>query len=488
MPISHFLLLINLYLQVDSVETHNVLTIHRWSLSFVHPFFHLIFVERTFIQTIRALPRVAIQYLTDLNLFPSSPPTTNLNDLRTQHISTRTFIFLLIVTLTILLLYTSTVPVLQTVTVPAHTLDQYYHLYEKYSQTLTCPCTKISINYETFIHVNYSFHHICNSIFVTEQWTTYMENSIPSLYWTNDFRLVGLHQFVALRAFCDQVEQVIAAGLVQFYANKYVSAFVTSLDLLRSQAAAFTKQFISSTTNSFSSSLRLIRDTTQVNALFSALFTNYYLVVPTNSFTLNSFYVTYDGDCDCRTSSGCITRVEIYNDSQYDIISWYMPGFYYGCFILEALRQSHLECLYIQSCLNDLILHMESRTFWNVTALNSSMLIHFSPSTIIGVIMDEMMVDAWNWSVDHAGYYAACQPEECRYTIIAKNGVIYIVTMLIGLVGGLVTVLKFIVPRIISFIMKRIQKRKQNTVQPFMGSSQQLPKAPTEIHVENLET
>ena len=399
------------------------------------------------------------QYLIELNLFRSIPPTTNLYDLRTQHISTRTFIILLIFTLTILFLYTSTVPVTQTVTVPAHTLDQYYHLYEQYSQTLTCPCTKISINYETFIQVSHSLHHICSSIFVTEQWTTYMENSLPSLYWANDFRPIGLHQFVALRAFCDQVEQVIAAGLVQFYANKYVSAFVTSLDLLRSQAAAFTKQFISSTTNSFSSSLRLIRDTTQVNALFSALFTNYYLVVQSDLSSVFAYACAYDGDCDCRTSSGCITRVGIHNDSQSDIVSWYMPGFYYGCFILEALRQSHLECLYNQSCLNDLILHMESRTFWNVTALDSSMLIHFSPNTTIGVIMDEMMVDAWNWSVDHEGYYAACQPEECRYTIITKNGVIYIVTTLIGLVGGLVTALKLIVPVLVGFVRRKLSRR-----------------------------
>ena len=46
--------------------------------------------------------------------------------------------------------------------------------------------------------------------------------------------------------------------------------------------------------------------------------------------------------------------------------------------------------------------------------------------------MDEMLVDVWDWSVDHEGYYTACQPEECRYTMIVKNGVIYIVTTLIG--------------------------------------------------------
>ena len=310
-----------------------------------------------------------------MNLFHSFPPATNLYDLRTQHISTRTFIFLLIYTLTNILLYTSTVSVIETVTVPAPTLHQYYHLYEQYSQTLTCPCTKISINYETFIHVNYSIHHICNSVFVTDQWTTYIRNSLPSSHWGSDFRAVGLQQFTALRALCDQVEQVIAAGLVQFHSNNYVSAVVTSLDILQSQAAAFTQQFISSTTNSFSSSLRLIRDTTQVNALFSALFTNHYLVVESNSIYLTSNSYVYDGDCNCRTSSSCIIRVGIYNDSHSETISWYMPGFYRGCFILEALRQAHLECLYNQSCLNDLIFHMESSTFWNVTALDSSMLI-----------------------------------------------------------------------------------------------------------------
>ena len=63
----------------------------------------------------------------------------------------------------------------------------------------------------------------------------------------------------------------------------------------------------------------------------------------------------------------------------------YMSGFHHGYFILEALRESQLECLYDHSCLNDILFHM--------TTLDSSMLIHFSPNTTIRVIMDDMMVD-----------------------------------------------------------------------------------------------
>ncbi len=81
-------------------------------------------------------------YLTTLNIFPSVPPSTDEHELRTQRISTRLFIFLLIVLMTILLFYTSLVKVTKTVNVYKPPLAQYEQLYATYSQALTCPILK----------------------------------------------------------------------------------------------------------------------------------------------------------------------------------------------------------------------------------------------------------------------------------------------------------------------------------------------------------
>ena len=352
---------------------------------------------------------------------------------------------------------------------------------------MTCPCTKISVTYHTFIHVNHSLHQICSSVYVTDQWINYILNSLSQVYWADDFRILGLQQFRVLAALCQQAEDVIAASLSQFYSNYYVSAVATSVALLRSQADALVQQFISSTTNSFSSSLRLIRDTTQANQLMSGLTTNYYLSLSNNSLVPFPTSFTYDDDCDCRSSSACISNVVIFNGTLSEFTISDVPGFYAGCFVLEALRQSFLECLYNQTCLIELQFNMQSTTSLNVTALDPSASVQYRPDTTIGVIVDELMVEAWNWSTTHEDYYAACQPDACSYTVIAKNGAVYIVTTLIGLIGGLVTALKLLIPRFVSLIFKRIQNRKRNGVQHFSHSAPQLSKSAKTIHVKDLE-
>ncbi|CAF1255155.1 unnamed protein product, partial [Adineta steineri] len=68
------------------------------------------------------------------------------------------------------------------------------------------------------------------------------------------------------------------------------------------------------------------------------------------------------------------------------------------------------------------------------------------------------------------GYYNECQPSKCSYSYETKNSAIYIITTVIGLVGGLITVLKLIVPRAVRLIMFCIRRCtvKRNAVSPFI--------------------
>ncbi|CAF3062667.1 unnamed protein product, partial [Rotaria sp. Silwood2] len=88
----------------------------------------------------RKLNRIVIQHLTELNVFPSIPRSTNMDELRTQRISTRVFIVSLMLSLTILIIYTSAVSVTKTVTIQTPDINQYKQLYERYQKTLSCPC------------------------------------------------------------------------------------------------------------------------------------------------------------------------------------------------------------------------------------------------------------------------------------------------------------------------------------------------------------
>ncbi len=83
--------------------------------------------------------------ISTFNIFESNTPLDNDQyEHKTQLISTRIFLILLILSLTILLLYTSQVQVTHTITVDSPPLDHYLSLYEDYGDKVICPCTTIA--------------------------------------------------------------------------------------------------------------------------------------------------------------------------------------------------------------------------------------------------------------------------------------------------------------------------------------------------------
>ncbi|CAF1589652.1 unnamed protein product, partial [Adineta ricciae] len=391
-------------------------------------------------------------FLKNLNLFPSVPPSTDEHDLQNQRISTRLFILLLVISLTILLLYNSLVTITQTVYINSPSLHEYSSYYSSYPQTLTCACTQISISYETFIEMKYSFHQVCSSFLVTRQWIDYLAtfrtNTTTHL---DDFRLLSTSMFQALSSFCYLVTATVRNRLSQFYTTRYVSGTVTPIKVLHSQGKAFTSQFILSTVNDFRLSLTTIRNTTKSNALLSGQFTNYYLLGTERSYSGTASIVSKYNDCDCGSSSLCAYQSRIYINSS-DLVSLYVSGMYTGCFVVEALLQSDLQCFYNGTCIDDVKSYFMSHLSADSEPLHLSLLVRFSVNSTIEQLLDQLMVEQWNDSIQYENYYSACNPSICTYTFETKNGAVYIVTTIIGLLGGLITVLRLIVPRAVKLV------------------------------------
>jgi hypothetical protein len=422
--------------------------------------FHLSFSVIRIHERIRLLLSKLKDYLVTFNLFPSVPPTTNEYELQNQKISTRLFIILLTLILTILLLYTSLATITKTVIVKTPTLDQYFHLYAKYPQTLTCACTKISIDYEKLVNVQYSFHQVCTSDFITEDWINYLLSSteVFSLNY-GDFRWTAPYSFQALRAFCELINTTISNSLDQFYSSKYVGAYVIPSKLFLSQVQALIDQFILTTTNNFLLSLSMVRDTTQDNALLSGTQMNYYLLYSQDSYrTFISQRCVY-GDCGCDFSATCVYQSTIQNYYSTTVL-FTIPGFYVGCYVIESLLKSTLECFYNQTCISILQSFCTSLIEINVTALDPSLSSQYFVNSTIQELVNNLMVEEWNSPETYNIYYGECQPAQCIYTYTARNDLIYIVTTLIGLLGGLITVLKLVVPRLVKSFMHCILKRR----------------------------
>jgi hypothetical protein len=353
-------------------------------------------------------------------------------------------------------MYNSLINVTQTVNIKSPTMTQYLQLYSIYPQTLTCPCTQISISYGAFLDVQYTFHQVCSSFFITEDWFAYLSTTYQiGNVSTGDFRLRSPSIFQALNAFCGLINETISNRLAQFDSSQYVSAFVVPSQVLDTQAQSSISEFISSTTNDFLLSLSIIRNTTQSNALSTGPITNVGFRTASSTGYVTFFFWTYDG-CNCMLSPTCASPAVICDYACASAL-FIVPGFFCGCFTIESLLQSDLRCFYNQTCIDEMQSYFISSSPMNVTALDESLPSRFLPNSTLQNVVDELMVEEWTRSIMYENYFNECQPTECTYTHETKNSIIYIVTTLFGLTGGLTTALKLLVPRLVNFIASRIR-------------------------------
>ncbi|CAF0953880.1 unnamed protein product [Adineta steineri] len=153
-------------------------------------------------------------------------------------------------------------------------------------------------------------------------------------------------------------------------------------------------------------------------------------------------------ECGCDRSSTCIAQSSIWS-SQANMETFYVPGFYIGCYVIEALLQSTLQCFYDQTCMDQLQLYLPSASPMNVTALNSSLPSQYFENSTIENLLNKLMIEEWNSTQMYDRYYDECQPIECTYTVKTRNSVIYIITTMFGIIGGLITVLSCVVPQVV---------------------------------------
>ncbi|CAF3998401.1 unnamed protein product [Adineta steineri] len=413
-------------------------------------------------------------FVKNFNLFHSkiSFQTKLQRQIQLEVMSTRLFVFLFIVSLTIFVILISLIPVKQTVTFDKPSYENYSILYKQQNQSLECSCTTLSIEYNQFLQVKVNrTHQICQSIYITDQWILFISQR-PNVLYVRDFRILGPSFFRALASLCTLTAQAISDELIAFHAQQFVTRYVISFDLFQEQVRSSIEYFITSTTLNFIRSLQLVRDTTQGNILFATRGTNmmFTFTVPDNkTVILSTIYTLYGNSsslCSCQDTSQCVNQSRIYTNYTGETIKYSLPGMYAGCFVVEALLQSNLICLYNQSCIDDLRYALNaSATNLTTTALDLTLPTQYQLNTSINDILSKLMVEQWINTTSHRDYYNQCNPIQCQYSYVGKNDFITVITTIIGLVGGLNTILRFVTPRLI----KIYSKYQTNRVQPFIG-------------------
>ena len=305
-------------------------------------------------------------------------------------------------------------------------------------------------------------HQVCLSDFVTDRWIQYLRQARGTEYLlTADFRVTSINTFQALTSLCTLAGDTINNSRTRLDATSYVTIDLASPAILEARAQWLIDEFWGSTKTEFLSTLRIVQNITQANALFSALLTsNAFVFLSTGRFA--SRLAREYGNCSCAVGAWCAEPSTIYNYTTHEIVLT-VRGMFRGCYILEALLQSSLECFYDQPCFDELTMALSQTIRPNVSILNATAASNFSVTSTVGEMLSQLMVEKWSWEVNYDGYYAQCRPSECHYTVKTRNDVIYIVTTVIGLVGGLVTVLKIVVPRVVQFV-SFLRRRRGNIV------------------------
>ena len=337
-----------------------------------------------------------------------------------------------------------------------------------YSQSLTCPCQHISIDYRKILNIEYQLHQICSSFFIGDQWIYYITTAAiyhGGFFVSGDFRLIGSFQFVGLRSLCQLIESTISNRLVEFNSRQYITASIVPFELFQSQIQAFIDQFKFSTTNNFLLSLNMTRKMIQGNVLLSGRQTNYKVRhytedMPAKLPRYDASYIRITSriyNCNCALSMTCIDNSSLFNGVNNRRV-FNVTGFYAGCYTMESLLQSNLQCFYDQQCLNLLQYYFEAYTTNEIIALNSSLSSQYYPNTTIENLLKNLMIEQWNSTQFYDQYYEECDPIECRYRIETRNSMIYIITTLFGIIGGWTRISKILIPVLIKIIIYFIRK------------------------------
>ena len=344
-----------------------------------------------------------------------------------------------------------------------------------------CPCTQLSIPYGSFLNVQVRFHQVCSSDLISNRWiNAIFENLYHNRsYYVADFRSIGSGHFQVLRSLCQLSNRYFNDSLQSLYSRSFVSSKALDRNTLQSTIDGYMEDFQLNIPLIFKSRIELIKQFTFSNQLIPALDSTIYIVLRklktegVNYTQLStSIRSTANGDgsfCACVYSYDCREQSGIFylNTSSIqsvgsDQLLLPMKNFYAGCTSLNALLQSTLEYFYNQTLLNQLLNYFPAN-HQNFPALSISNNTQFSMNSTIQSIINKLMLEELSYNISHQNFYAQCKPYICTYIKVERHQFYYILTTIIGLLGGLTLTLQILIPSIVHYIRNRyLKKQKSN--------------------------
>jgi hypothetical protein len=352
------------------------------------------------------------------------------------------------------------------------TVDLYTELEHKYS--MECFCSNASILHGQFIELVPIYHQVCSSDFVTQRWIDHLFDLRKTpFYFAADFRSTASQQFQVLAALCRFSAQGIKYGLDSFFGTELISNKIMSKAFFLAEIQAHIDAFKINTIDAFDYKLMFIREIIAGNALLPSTETilNFILRYSDNGpwagwsiqTPINGFFDPDGYFCSCKNMPRCYGKAGFFGDNLYirnngfDSYAYLhiIDGWYIGCRPIDSLLLSTLKTFYNQTMINR-FLQFFNNVSSNFTCLNANDKTIFDPNTTtLETIVKRSFIEKWIQQINYSLYFNYCAPKLCSYTINKPFNIYYIISVIIGVYGGLSIALRVLIPIIIKSIIRQ---------------------------------
>lgn len=388
---------------------------------------------------------------------------------RRNRLASRLYIALLSISISILILYTTQVNQRFTSTLASPTLSQYDDTYGIHYETLRCSCKNKMIPKGYFMKIIPMHHQICTSDFVSIRWY----RTLYFLLLVEDaeiFPILGSSYFQALSFYCKLANQTFTFAYKRLLSSQFVNDDLLSRSTFHIKVDEMFYSFWKSMRNQFIHTILVINDVFRSDSYVSGLGTNFFNKLENEYFnSSNGVYRIHlfpqqhnlfsDNRCDCRTYPNCYTPQALSSTLTVP------EGISFGCLLVDTVLKSSLQCWFNRNCtepLRTLFKVHNSEVPDTLEILNSELASRFSMNATVENLLDEIMIEHLNVSVDYEIYFSACNVSSCIYTYTEKSKILYIITTIIGLTGGLSVSIRLLCPIIIIVILKLVKFSKSN--------------------------
>ncbi|CAF0878289.1 unnamed protein product [Adineta steineri] len=382
--------------------------------------------------------------------------------------TTRLYIILFIVGLFVLLVYTIARRQTETKTFNQPSFILYNRLHYEHQDKLECSCSFIASKFKKFVEIEAKFHQICSSSFVLDEWRTNLTNGLVSnlsVYEQRDYRRFLSSHLQFLKGLCEVSMNSVNNSINQFLSSLFITNKLLSQKDFRDRVDLLFEQSQLNAPITFGRLYSLIASINHGNAIISSFGSNFEYIAPfyerTFAYTPTQA-ITY-GECSCGLYPNCTIEANFIGRNHSKIHP--IKGLKMGCIPSESFRNSTLECFYDESCVQ--LIQQYTNYTNRIIPLNATNR-RFFINTSVAELMNDLFVEEWSKTINYSLYFASCFPSLCSYNYIEKINLLYIVTVLLALQGGLAIVLKWICPLIVRLLFKlyHYRKNRRNIIQP----------------------